>query len=361
MSPINHDSSDDEVIHDVVIVGSGPAAHTAAVYTARANLNPILFEGFMAADVAAGGQLTTTTDVENYPGFPEGIMGPELMDKMRQQSIRFGTRIFTETIEAVDLSERPLRLYRNADKSDQNPIKANALIIATGATAKKMDIPGAGENGYWQKGVSACAVCDGALPLFRNKDLFVIGGGDSACEEATFLTKFATRVFIVHRRDELRASKIMQERVMNNPKIEILWNTVVREAKGNGDVLNALVLEDVTSGQQRQVQAAGLFFAIGHQPNTAFLKGNTQAVGEDLSIDGSSSKDTAQLIKLDAQGYIVTVPGSTLTSVPGVFAAGDVQDKRYRQAITAAGSGCMAALDAEHYLQNVTGHAKDQH
>ena len=364
MTAIANDSSDDETIHDVVIIGSGPAAHTAAIYAARANLNPVLFEGFMAADVAAGGQLTTTTDVENYPGFPEGVMGPELMDKMRLQSLRFGTQIFTETIEAVDLSERPFKLYRNADKTDTKPVKARALIIATGATAKKMDIPGAGDNEYWQRGVSACAVCDGALPLFRNKDLFVIGGGDSACEEAMFLTKFATRVFIVHRRDALRASKIMQERAMGNAKIEILWDTVVVEAKGDGNSLNALILENVKSGETRQVQAAGLFFAIGHQPNTAFLKGNTKAVGgEDTVVDASRSKDAAsRLIKLDAQGYIVTIPGSTLTSVPGVFAAGDVQDKRYRQAITAAGSGCMAALDAEHYLQGANDPTSgDQH
>lgn len=354
MTPINNDSTDDdETIHDVVIIGSGPAAHTAAIYAARANLNPVLFEGFMAADVAAGGQLTTTTDVENYPGFPEGIMGPELMDKMREQSLRFGTQIFTETIETVDLSEKPFKIYRNADKSDAKPVLASALIIATGATAKKMDIPGAGDNEYWQKGISACAVCDGALPLFRNKDLYVIGGGDSACEEATFLTKFATRVFIVHRRDELRASKIMQERAMSNPKINILWNTVVREAKGDGNVLTTLVLENVESGEQSQVQAAGLFFAIGHQPNTSFLKGSTITIGERIVNDSNNSEDSAQLIKLDAQGYIMTVPGSTLTSIPGVFAAGDVQDKKYRQAVTAAGSGCMAALDAEHYLQNV--------
>lgn len=331
-------------VHDVVIIGSGPAGHAAAIYAARANLRPILFEGFLAAGVAAGGQLTTTTDVENYPGFPDGIMGPELMDKMRAQSLRFGTRILTDTIEAVDFSTRPFRLHRSADRSD-TPVLARSVIIATGATAKRMDIPGTGDNAYWQRGVSACAVCDGALPIFRNQPLFVIGGGDSACEEASFLSKFGSHVYVVHRRDELRASKIMQARLLANPRVTVLWDTVVTVAKGDEKLLRSVVLRSVKTGEEVEMAAAGLFFAIGHQPNTAFLHG--------FATDNANNGNNSPSILVDAQGYIVTQPGSTLTSIEGVFAAGDVQDKRYKQAVTAAGSGCMAALDAEHYLSTL--------
>ena len=311
-------------MHPVIIVGSGPAAHTAAIYAARAALKPILFEGFMAGGVAAGGQLTTTTDVENYPGFPDGIMGPELMDLFRAQSIKYGTVIISETVDKVDLSKRPFSLIA-AGKS----YLADTLIIATGATAKRMDIPGARDNEYWQRGVSACAVCDGALPIFRDRPLLVIGGGDSAMEEATYLTKFASRVFIVHRRDELRASKVMQERAKSNPKIEILYSHVIEKVDGDGKLMKSAVVRDLKNGELKTIEAGGLFFAIGHEPNTKFL-GN--------------------LVQVDDSGYIMTKPGSSLTSVPGVFAAGDVQDKRYRQAITAAGSGCMAALDCERFL-----------
>jgi thioredoxin reductase (NADPH) len=307
----------------VVIIGSGPAAHTAAIYAARANLNPILFEGFMAGGIAAGGQLTTTTEVENFPGFPEGIMGPELTERFRAQSARFGTIIHTETVNQVDLSQRPFRYV-----TDEREGTAQALIIATGATAKRDNIPGTADGELWQRGVSACAVCDGALPVFRNKPLFVVGGGDSAMEEAHFLTKFASKVYIVHRRDELRASVIMQRRAQQNPKIEfLLSHRVVRVAGGNG--VEVVRVEDLKGGGERDIPAAGLFFAIGHVPNTAFLGGQ---------------------LACDDQGYIVTTPGTTETSVPGVFAAGDVQDKKYRQAITAAGSGCAAALEAEHFL-----------
>ena len=308
---------------NVVIIGSGPAAHTAAIYAARANLSPILFEGWMAGGVAAGGQLTTTTEVENFPGFPEGVDGTELCNRFRAQSARFGTVIHTETITRVDLSRRPFRYA-----SDEREGVAKVIIVATGATAKRDDIPGTRDGELWQKGVSACAVCDGALPVFRGKPLFVVGGGDSAMEEASFLTKYGSKVYIVHRRDELRASKIMQDRARANPKIEILYSHQVIRVEGDGVMQNARV-KDLKSGAERDIPSSGLFFAIGHKPNTDFLGGQ---------------------LTLDDQGYVVTVPGTTETSVPGVFAAGDVQDKKYRQAITAAGTGCMAALEAEHFL-----------
>ena len=309
--------------HRVLIIGSGPAAHTAAIYAARAELSPVLFEGFMAGGIAAGGQLTTTTDVENFPGFPEGIMGPELTDRFRAQSERFGTTIHTETINEIDFSSRPFCF-----KADSQEGSADSVIIATGATAKRLDIPGANDGELWQKGISACAVCDGALPAFRDQPLAVIGGGDSAVEEASFLTKYGSTVYIVHRRDELRASKIMQQRALENPKIEMLWSHTVTQAKG-ADFLEAIRVKDLKTDQERDIPVAGLFFAIGHTPNTAFLNGQ---------------------IDTDDQGYIVTKPDSTHTNIPGVFAAGDVQDKKWRQAITAAGTGCMAALEAEHFL-----------
>ena len=309
--------------HRVLIIGSGPAAHTAAIYAARAELKPVLFEGFMAGGIAAGGQLTTTTDVENFPGFPEGIMGPELTDRFRAQSERFGTTIHTETVNEIDFSSRPFRFEADAQEGS-----ADSVIIATGATAKRLDSPGANDGELWQKGISACAVCDGALPAFRNQPLAVIGGGDSAVEEASFLTKYGSTVYIVHRRDELRASKIMQHRAMDNPKIEMLWSHVITQAKGT-EFLEAVRVKDLKTNEERDVAVAGLFFAIGHTPNTSFLNGQ---------------------IDTDEQGYIITKPDSTQTNIPGVFAAGDVQDKKWRQAITAAGSGCMAALEAEHFL-----------
>lgn len=306
----------------LIIIGSGPAGHSAAVYAARAELNPLMFEGFMAGGVAAGGQLTTTTEVENYAGFPEGIDGPALMEHMRTQSRRFGTRIQTETVDSVDLSSTPYTV-----QVGDSTYHAQSLIIATGATAKRLNLPG--EETYWQRGMSACAVCDGALPLFRGKHLIVVGGGDSAAEEALFLSKFGSAITMLVRRDELRASKTMQKRVFENDKIEVMWNTKAVEILGNGKTLTGVRIHDNASGRESEIEAGGFFYAIGHQPNSELL--------------GSQ-------VPTDETGYIITAPDSTATEVPGVFAAGDVQDKVYRQAITAAGSGCMAALEAERYL-----------
>ena len=308
-------------MEQVVIIGSGPAAHTAAIYAGRANLQPLMFEGFMAGGVAAGGQLTTTTEIENFPGFVS-IDGTELMNRMREQSVHCGTRIRTETVTKVEFGKRPFRVH-----TDEGSVDAMSVIIATGATAKRMHVPG--EEQLWQRGISACAVCDGALPLFRNQELVVVGGGDTAVEEATHLTKFGSKVYLVHRRDSLRASKAMQQRAFKNPKLELVWDTVLLDAEGK-DALERVKVKNVKTGAESYLNARGLFYAIGHTPNTAFLDGQ---------------------LKLDDMGYILTEPGSTRTSVRGVFAAGDVQDKKYRQAVTSAGTGCMAALDAENFLQ----------
>ncbi|KAG0169503.1 thioredoxin-disulfide reductase [Apophysomyces sp. BC1034] len=314
--------------HKVTVIGSGPAGHTAAVYLARANLNPVMFEGMMANGFAPGGQLTTTTDVENYPGFPEGVMGGELMDKMREQSVRFGTEIHTETITKLDTTSRPFKLWREGTRGDAEPTDvSDAVIIATGASAKRMDLPG--EQKYWQNGISACAVCDGAIPMFRNKPLVVIGGGDSAAEEAIFLTKYASQVHVLVRRDVLRASKVMASRLLKHPKVTVHFNTVPIEALGDGSLLTAVATRSTADNTTGKIDASGLFYAIGHVPATELVKG---------------------VVDLDGEGYIKTIPGTSLTNVEGLFAAGDVQDKRYRQAVTSAGSGCMAALDAERYL-----------
>ena len=312
-------------MENVIIIWSGPAGHTAAIYTARANLKPLMFEGFMAGGVAAGGQLTTTTVIENFPGRPEWIDGTELMMKMRQQAINAGTRIETQTVDKVDLTQKPFKVYVG-----NQTLETQSIIIATGATAKRMGIPG--ETTFWQKGISACAVCDGALPMFRDKTLVVIGGGDTALEEATHLTHFASKVVILVRRDVFRASVAMQEKAKANPKIEIMWNTEALEAVGDKFLTGVKVVNNITK-QERLIECAGLFYAIGHTPNTAFLQNQ---------------------LTVDDVGYIITNPGTTETNVEGVFAAGDVQDKKYRQAITAAWSGCAAAIETQHYLQQLS-------
>lgn len=309
-----------ESIEKVVIIGSGPAGHTAAIYAARAGLRPLMLEGFIAGGVA-GGQLMTTTDVENFPGFPEGITGPELMERMRAQSERFGTRIETEDVTSVDFSAQPFLL-----KTDARTVRARAVIVATGATAKRLSIPA--ESRLWNRGISACAVCDGGLPIFRDRVLVVVGGGDTAMEEAMYLTHFASKVLLVHRRGEFRASKAMQKRVLEDTKIMVIWNSAVVDAVGETG-LRGVVIRHLPDGQERTVEAGGLFYAIGHTPNTEIFKGQ---------------------IELDETGYIVTRGRGMATSVEGVFAAGDVQDRVYRQAVSAAGSGCMAALECERWL-----------
>lgn len=305
----------------LVIIGSGPAALTAAIYASRANLSPLLFEGFYSG--TPGGQLMITTEVENFPGFPESIMGPELVERCRKQALRFGTEILAEDVVSVNLKNHPFHIEGSKTK-----LEADALIVATGAKARRLDVQGTHDGEFWQRGVTACAVCDGAAPIFRNRPLYVVGGGDSACEEAIFLTKFGSRVFMVHRRDELRASKILADRVLKHPKISVIWNHVLERVEGD-KVVQSVILKDVHSGQEKKHEAGGVFFAIGFDPNTSFLKGQLQ---------------------LEENLYIKVRPGTTLTSVEGVFAAGDVQDHIYRQAITASGSGCMAALDAERWL-----------
>jgi thioredoxin reductase (NADPH) len=312
-------------IENVVIVGSGPSAYTAAVYASRAKLNPLIVEGeadSKRTDIP-GGQLMITTEVENYPGFPKGVEGPELMKLMREQAERFGTRVETGWVDKVDFSKRPFTL-----KTAEKEYQAKAVIIATGAGAKFLGIPS--EKLLMNRGVSACATCDGALPAFRNKRLVVVGGGDTAIEEATFLTRFASKVALVHRRDTLRASKFMQDKAKNNPKIEFVWNSVIEEIlDAKAGKVTGVRLKNVNTNEGSVYECGGVFIAIGHEPNTAFLKG---------------------AIELDDKGYVRVTRG-TYTSVEGVFAAGDCVDHVYRQAVTAAGMGCMAAIDSERWLE----------
>jgi len=305
-------------VENVVIIGSGPAGYTAALYSARAALSPVVLAG--SVPNLPGGQLMITTDVENYPGFPKGIAGPDLMDLFRAQAERFGTRVLDENAESVDLSARPFRV-----RHDNGELLAQTLIVATGASAQWTGAKG--EDLYRNRGVSACATCDGFF--FRNLDVLVVGGGDTAMEEAIYLTNHARKVTIVHRRSELRASKVMQERARANPKIAFIWDAVVDEVVGDDKKVQGVVLANVKTGEKTRVDAQGLFVAIGHKPNTELFAGK---------------------LDFDATGYLKTVPGSTRTNVPGVFAAGDVQDPIFRQAITAAGSGCMAAIEAERFL-----------
>ena len=304
-------------MRNVIIIGSGPAGLTAAIYTARANLKPILILG-----AHAGGQLTLTTEVENYPGFHHAIMGPDLIAEMRQQAERFGTEFLAGDITSVDLKQNPLRVIVDGERT----LETKTLIIATAASAIWLGVPG--ESALMGHGVSSCATCDGFF--FRGQELVVVGGGDSALEEANFLTRFATKVSVVHRRDKLRASKIMQDRAFKNEKITFIWNSVVEDILGN-DLVTGVRLRNIVTGQLSELKAAGVFVAIGHSPNTRLFEGQ---------------------VAMDAHGYILTKHGMA-TNIPGVFAAGDVQDVRYRQAITAAGSGCMAAMDAERYLEGL--------
>ncbi|MBI3803281.1 MAG: thioredoxin-disulfide reductase [Nitrospirae bacterium] len=305
-------------VQNVIIIGSGPAGLTAAVYAARANLRPLLIEG-----AQAGGQLMITTEVENYPGFPDGIQGPQLILEMKKQAERFETTFLTGDVTSVDLSKRPFTLVVDGERTYQ----ARTLIICSGARAKLLGIES--ESRLMGHGVSACATCDGFF--FRGKEVFVVGGGDTAIEEANFLTRFSPQVTVIHRRDKLRASKIMQDKAFRNPKIKFVWDTEVSDILGEGTVTGA-VLKNLKSGETSQTHIEGVFIAIGHEPNTALFKGQ---------------------IDLDDRGYIKTQPGTSYTNIPGVFAAGDVQDPTYRQAITAAGTGCMAAIDAERFLESL--------
>lgn len=310
----------DGKVENVIIIGSGPAGLTAAIYAARANLTPLMIEGY-----EQGGQLMTTTEVENYPGFAAGIMGPELMIETRKQAERFGTRFVTRNVTKVDFSSRPFKIW-----VDEDQYLAKTVIISTGASAKYLGLEN--ERRLLGRGVSACATCDGAF--FKNQEVAVVGGGDTAMEEANFLTRFASKVHLIHRRDEFRASKIMVERALKNPKVVVHYNSQLVDVLGEKGV-NGIVLESTLSGERKEMKMDGVFIAIGHKPNTDLFKG---------------------LIKMNEVGYVLTEGKSTYTSVPGVFAAGDVQDPIYRQAISAAGTGCMAAIDAERWLENQEEH-----
>ncbi len=306
----------EQKVEKVIIIGSGPAGLTSAIYTARARLEPLMIEG-----EEAGGQLMITTDIENWPGFEHGIAGPEMISIIRKQAERFGTRFITRNVTKVDFSSRPFKVWVG-----QTLHLAKTVIVSTGASAKLLGLPS--EKAYMSRGVSACATCDGAF--FRDQDVGVVGGGDTAMEEAQFLTRFAKTVYVLHRNNSFRASKIMAERTMSNPKIKVLWNTEVEEVLGDGKSMTSARIKDTVNGETRELNITGLFIAIGHKPNTGIFKG---------------------ILDMHETGYLKTKPGTTLTNIPAVFAAGDVQDSYYRQAITAAGTGCMAAIDAERWLE----------
>jgi thioredoxin reductase (NADPH) len=308
-------------IENLVIIGSGPAGYTAAIYAGRANLKPVVLEGYQMGGIP-GGQLMTTTEVENFPGFPAGVTGPELMERMKAQAVRWGAELYTEDAIAVNLSDRPFTV-----RTEEREIKTHSIIIATGATAKRLGLPR--EEIFWNNGISACAICDGAIPIFRGVDLAVIGAGDTAAEESIFLTKYASHVYLLVRRDTMRASKAMQDRVLNNPKITVCWQTEAVDVLGEtGDKMQGLRIKNTQTGEEKDLPVKGLFYAIGHTPNTKIFQGQ---------------------IDLDQSGYIVT-QNSVETSIEGVYAVGDVQDHEFRQAITAAGSGCMGAMLAERWL-----------
>ncbi|MEZ2240806.1 thioredoxin-disulfide reductase [Microcoleus sp.] len=309
-----------QTVENLVIIGSGPAGYTAAIYAGRANLKPVVFEGYQMGGVP-GGQLMTTTEVENFPGFPEGITGPELMDRMKAQAVRWGAELYTEDVTFVDLSQRPFTV-----RSEDREIKTHTIVIATGATAKRLHLPT--EEKYWNLGISACAICDGATPIFKNVELAVVGGGDTAAEEGVYLTKYGSHVHMLVRSSSMRASKAMQDRVLNNPRITVHWNTEPVDVYGNGK-LEGIAVRNTETGTESNLPVNGLFYAIGHTPNTGLFQGQ---------------------LELDKIGYIRPKHGSVETSVEGVYAVGDVQDHEFRQAITAAGSGCMGAMLAERWL-----------
>ncbi|CAA9370307.1 Thioredoxin reductase [uncultured Microcoleus sp.] len=321
-----------ETVENLVIIGSGPAGYTAAIYAGRANLKPVVFEGYQTGGVP-GGQLMTTTEVENFPGFPEGITGPQLMDRMKAQAVRWGAELYTEDVISVDLSQRPFTV-----RSEDREIKTHTIVIATGATAKRLGLPS--EHVFWSHGISACAICDGATPIFKGVDLAVIGAGDTAAEESIYLTKYGSHVHMLVRRDRMRASKAMQDRVLSNPKITVHWNTEAVDILGEaGGKMDGVRIRNIETGAESDLLVKGLFYAIGHTPNTQLFQGQ---------------------LELDEIGYIVTKHGSVETSVEGVYAVGDVQDHEFRQAITAAGSGCMGAMLAERWL-SVNGLTQEFH
>jgi thioredoxin reductase (NADPH) len=318
----SHHTSSDSGVENLVIVGSGPAGYTAAIYAARANLRPLLITGFQDGGIP-GGQLMTTTHVENFPGFPDGILGPDLMDRCKAQALRWGTRLLEADADSIDLSRRPFRIT-----AEGRTIEAQAVILATGASANRLGLPQ--EEQFWSRGISACAICDGATPQFRGGELAVVGGGDSACEEAAYLTKYGSHVHLIVRGEKLRASGAMADRVLANPAITVHWNRQVADAAGS-DWLEKIVLRDSCSGASEDLPVKGLFYAIGHTPNTRLVRGQ---------------------LELDEKGYLITRPGRPETSIEGVYAAGDVADAEWRQGITAAGSGCQAALAAERWLSH---------